>query len=402
MKSIPEWEDGFGRPITQTVNPLDMPSSYPASAERYRFYVNGSRTRIGETEKISDRKSDILVEPAAGDTIRVRSAERIRYIVGYEGLASWAWQALTQLGEGDRVTVGLSDTEGNGYVVEYLGTGPNADDYTATASIESATAGTVAESSFDPPVDPTTMQRDAIQWNWYNVGRAVFRKTHTESGSQRTPTVATLSNDAGRASDAANLYLVMEIEAATSGQQLAVGSVGHIVLGNSTPTSRGKSGGYDGLGYGSSGDYEPLCAFRIDPSRDNVNVAIEKIETLGHTEDGEVVLVCVDPSLTDASGFATPPQINSDNSVVEGTESITTYPDSSYTEVASAPSHGGRQVGQVSTTGSGDLSGGTRASEAFGRKRTVYPDDIVVVLLKTISGNTDSDLSVRLGFEEEW
>ena len=191
MKSIPEWEDGFGRPITQTVNPLDMPSSYPASAERYRFDVNGSRTRIDETAKISDRESDILVEPAAGDTIRVRSAERIRYIVGYEGLASWAWQALTQLGEGDRVTVGLSDTEGNGYVVEYLGTGPNADDYTATASIESATAGTVAESSFDPPVDPTTIQRD-VRSSGTGTTWAVRRSTRRTrkagaSGRRRLP-----------------------------------------------------------------------------------------------------------------------------------------------------------------------------------------------------------------------
>jgi voltage-gated potassium channel Kch len=402
MKSIPDWEDGFGRPIMQRVNPLDMPSSYPASPERYRYEINGSRVRIGSTQKVTSRESDILVEPDAGDTIRVRSAERIRYIVGYEGVASWAWRTLTKLGDGDTVRVGVSDTQGNGYVVEYTGTGPAADEYTATAYIENATQGVVAESSFEPPVDPTKNQRDSVQWNWYNVGRAKFRKTYTKGGRQNNPTVAKLSNDEGGATDVANLFLVMEIEAANAGQQLSVGSMGHVVLGDATPTSREKEVGYTGLSYGGSGDYEPLCAFRIDPSRDNIYAQVSGVSTTGHAEDGEVIVVCVDPSLTDATIFSSPAQVNPDNSVIQGTTSISTFPDSTYTEVSSASSHGGRQAASMAVTSGAPQSTSSRISESFGRKRPIYSDEMLVVLIKTLTSTADTGLGVMVDFEEEW
>jgi hypothetical protein len=395
--------DAFDRPVTTLSNKVDLPSSYPWSPERYRIDINGTRTHIDDTTKVTDRTRDFLVEPAAGDTIVFRTAERLRYVVGVEGLASWAWQLLTALGIDDQLRIGVSDLDGNGYYYEIVGDG-SAAGYTATAIIENADDGVVASESFNSPVPPTDFQRDAVQWNWYDVGRALFRKTYTEDGEQINRTAAELSRDGEGTTEASNLFLFFEFDAATSGQQLSVGSMSYLLLADVVPTARRKAIRYSGIGYGGSGDYEPGLALRLDQTKDNVFVNAMKIVVTGfdNTTGGESILIGVDPELTDASGFSSPDQVSDGSSVIEWTTNISTFPDSTRNPVSSAVGYSGYQINHSSINASGsDPTEGQIATSAKTRS-PIHGDDVAVLLVRPDSGATQSGLKAVIEIAEEW
>ena len=395
--------DAFNRPVTTLSNKIDLPSSYPWSSERYRISINGARTHIDDTAKVTDRASDFLVEPAAGDTIVFRTAERLRYVVGVEGLASWAWQLLSSLGTDDRLRMGVSDLEGNGYYYEFVGDN-SPTGYTATITIENGDDGVVASKSFVPPNSPTDFQRDSIQWNWYNVGRALFRKTYTESGDQINQTVGKLSRDGEGATEVSNMFLFFEFDASTSGQQLSIGSMGYLLLADVTPTARWKAIRYSGLDYSGSGDYEPALALRLDQAQDNVFVNGMKIVVTGfdNTTGGESILIGVDPELTDASGFSSPDQVSDGSSVIEWTTNVSTFPDSTRTPVTSAPGFGGYQINHssINASGSDPTEGQIATSEKT--RSPVHSDDVAVLLIRPDSGATQSGLKTVMEFAEEW
>ena len=394
--------DGFNRPVTTLSNKTDLPSSYPWSPERYRITINGTRTHIDDTGKVTDRASDYLVEPAAGDTITFRTAERLRYVVGVEGLASWAWQLLNTLGTNDRLRIGVSDLEGNSYYCEYVGDG-SPTGYTATATIENSADGVVASKSFVPPISPTDFQRDSLQWNWYNAGRALFRKTYTEDGEQINETVTKLSRDGEGATNASNMFLFFEFDAATSGQQLSVGSMGYLLLADVASTARRKAIRYTGLDYGGSGDYEPAFALRVNQTRDNVFVnAMQSVISGFDNTGGEAVLVGVDPALTDASGFESPDQVTAESSVIEATTNVSTFPDSTRSEVSSAAEFGGYQINHSSINAAGtDPTEGQVATSAKERA-PIHSDDIAVLLVRPDDGTAQSALSTVIEIAEEW
>jgi hypothetical protein len=394
--------DAFDRPVTTLSNKVDLPSSYPWSSERYRISINGTRTHIDDTTKVTDRRRDFLVEPDAGDTIVFRTAERLRYVVGVEGLASWAWQLLNALGTDDRLRMGVSDLAGNGYYYEIVGD-DSAPGYTATATIENADDGVVASESFNPPVEPTDFQRDAIQWNWYDVGRALFRKTYTEDGEQINRTAATLSRDGEGTTEASNLYLFFEIDAATSGQQLSVGSLSYLLLADVTPTARRKAIRYSGIDYSGSGDYEPGLALRLNQAQDNVFVNAMKIVVTGFDNTGgEAILVGANPTLTDASGFESPDQVSTESSVIEGTTTISTFPNSTRSEVSSAEGFGGYQINHSSINAAGtDPTEGQVATSAKERA-PIHSDDVGVLLVRPDDGTAQSGLTTVIEVAEEW
>jgi len=395
--------DAFDRPVTTLSNKVDLPSSYPWSPERYRININGTRTHIDDTAKVTDRTRDFLVEPDAGDTIVFRTAERLRYVVGVEGLASWAWQLLSTLGTDDRLRMGVSDLDGNGYYYEIVGDDSDSG-YTATATIENADDGVVASESFNSPVPPTDFQRDAIQWNWYDVGRALFRKTYTEGGEQINRTVAALSRDGEGTTEASNLYLFFEIDAATSGQQLSVGSMSYLLLANVTPTARWKAIRYSGIDYGGSGDYEPGLALRLDQSRDNVFVNGMKIVVTGfdNTTGGESILIGVDPGRTDASEFSSPGQVSDGSSVMEWTTNVSTFPDSTRDTVSSAAGYSGYQINHSSINASGSDPTEGQISTSEKTRSPIHSDDVAVLLVRPDSGATQSGLKAVIEVAEEW
>jgi hypothetical protein len=394
--------DAFGRPVTTLSNKIDLPSSYPWSSERYRISINGTRTHIEDTTKVTDRTRDFLVEPDAGDTIVFRTAERLRYVVGFEGLASWGWQLLSTLGTGDRIRMGVSDLKGNGYYIEYVGDDTSTG-YTATAIIENSQDGIVASESFVPPVSPAEFQRDAIQWNWYDVGRALFRKTYTEDGDQLNPIVTTLSRDGEGTTEASNLFLFFEIDAATSRQQLSVGSMSYVVLADVAPTARRKVVRYTGLNYGGSGDYEPTLALRVNQTHDNVFVnAIQSVVSGFDNTGGEAILIGVNPTLTDASGFESPDQVSAGSSVIDGVTNISTFPDGTRSESSSASGFGGYQINHSSVNAAGtDPTEGQIATSAKERA-PIHSDDIAVLLVRPDDGTAQSGLTAIIEISEEW
>jgi hypothetical protein len=394
--------DAFDRPITTVSNKVGLPSSYSWSPERYRISINGTRTPIEDTAKVTNQRGDFLVEPAAGDTIVFRTAERLRYVVGVEGLASWAWQLLNTLGTDDRLRMGVSDLSGNGYYYEFVGDNSTAG-YTAAVIIENGADGVVASESFTPPIPPTDFQRGSIQWNWYNVGRALFRNTYTEDGEQINRTAATLSRDGEGATEASNVFLFFEFDAVTSDQQLAVGSMSFLLLDDVGPTTRRKAVRYTGLDYSGSGDYEPVLALRVNQTQDNIFVnAIQTVISGFDNTGGEAILIGVDPTLTDASGFESPDQVSAESSVIEGTTTISTFPNSARNEVSSASEYSGYQINHSSINAAGtDPTEGQVATSAKERA-PIHSDDVAVLLVRPDDGTAQSGLTTVIEIAEEW
>ena len=400
-------QDAFGRLIADgTRNIIDLPSTYPFSPERYRIEINGTRTDIDDTSKVTKQTTEYLLEPAAGDTIRFRSAERTRYIVGYEMKASWAWALPTALGPNDTFRVGLNDTNNNWYRFEYT-----AD--SAALQIVHDTDGVVAEKTFEEPVDRDVRRRDEITYNWYGVGPGVGVVTYSEDGDQINKEVARVSRDGDTATEEPNLFLVYELDVGDSstGKQAAIGSMGYSAVGSVTETSRPKAARFTGLSYAgtTTGDYEPLLAIRRDPTRPSIYTEFTKLNVTA-ASSSEVTAQAVPLGDTDANfddpdnddtdpGPKAPPMQNANNSVIQYTTDVSTFPDQSGTVVSTAPDPGGRQVGFAST----EVSQGNKpqSTNAFRAKKPFYEDEVVIFLGRT-DGGAAEDFNVEFETDQRW
>ncbi len=175
------YEDAFNTPTIKTTgNSMDLPSYYDYSPERYRLYLNDTRTTPADIpNQFTDENEAFRISPDAGNEIHFHTAEKPRYIVGFEGQASMAAKMDTELGAGDTVEWGMNSEEGgddNGAYFEINGDNAN------RVVIESA-GNVIASEEFEYPdgIDERTPIRYEIQFNWYNVGRYLFSVSYTDS-----------------------------------------------------------------------------------------------------------------------------------------------------------------------------------------------------------------------------
>lgn len=397
--------DAFGKQISDgTRNSIDVPSFYTYNPERLRYYANDTRTDPTTDTRFSDREGDYLLEPNAGDKLEMHTAERPRYVVGYEAVGSAAAMAETQLGAGDQIQVGLrdrSDPENLAYF-ELNGDSPN-------RLVLEGQGAEVASTEFEFPgsVDETTPLRYEIQFNWYNVGRYLFTVSYTDSGEdvgerQRNYVIGELTVDDDFATGDGAYHVYHEIDASTSGQALAVGSYGYSVLGNIDETTRTKAARLTDLSYGGSGEYEALAAVRIPDNLGNVYCQFKNVTCFPNTTSGELLVIVVQAGETDATGFGVPPQQSESNTVVRQTTNVTEFPDSAGSIVTSTSDPNGYQVGFTRYESSGD--GNNRRvspSESVENKRPLYEDDVAVFLYKADSATSDS-VNVTYFVEQDW
>jgi len=398
--------DAFGKQIADgTRNAIDIPSMYDFNPERLRLYENDARVAPAEISgQFVDAEGEYRLEPDAGNKLEMHSSERPRYIVGYEAQGSLAANLNSTLGSGDVVEWGLrdrSDPENKAFF-EFSGDGE------PRAVIKREGVEVASENIRLPDglsiQDPT---RYAIDFNWYGVGSFVFSISYT-NGSQDTgekqvnKTLAELTVNGTQTTADAAFHIYHEIDAATAGQSLSVGSYGFLVYGSIQETTRTKAARLTGLSYGGSGNYEALAAVRIPDQRGNIYCQFKNVTVFPANTSGELLAIVVSGDETDASGFTVPPQQSEANSVVRQTTNVTTFPDADGNSVTADPDPNGYQVGftRFESAGSGN-NARVATSDVVENKRPLYEDDIAIFLYKADSETSDT-VNLTYYVEQDW
>lgn len=398
--------DAFKKLIADsTTNTLDLQSTYPFSAERLRYNINGTVFRnIDDSTKIDKTEGSFLLLPDNGDNVTLYSAERPLNVVGYEAVASMALRLNRDLESGDTLTVGTNDFQSpeNAAFFELNGDGNH-------RAVMVDQGMEVASESFELPerISSSSPIRYAIQFNWYGVGRHLFTVSYTDPSEsigqrQKIKSVAELSVEDDFSNSDPNQHVFAEVSASTTDLEVDVGSFGYNVLGDVIPTSRVKSTRLTGLQYdGTNNNYEVVAAGRIEPDYGNIFCQLQNIEVIPDNTEGELLVIAASPSETDASNFSTPVQHSENNSIWLQTTDVTTFPDEQGNVVSTSDNPNGRQVGFSSSTVVGLGSASSRIGSTQSDKRPIYEDDRVLFLYKSDSGSSDT-LNIQYQVEQLW
>lgn len=402
------WSDAFGENVSKgTRNALDLPAFYNFNEERYRFIQNGTRVLKPDTEssRFTDQDEQFLIEPNAGDTLELKTAEAPRYVVGNDSDVSWSFRFPTPLVDGDDSFTLFVE---GAFEIEYRGDG--------TALIRSLEDGTEQTSTaITPPNGLDSPSRPELTFNWYAVGRAEVAIDYTDNDEQQTTDPARITVDDDWLSNDPTGRIGFRLDVANSGIQLEAGSIAYVIKSQTPPTGRPKPHIFASseLNQVPADGYGVLGALRIDPDRDNVFTSITAVEvTSEQTVDVELELKAVAESQTDAD-FLDPdddgvdegpayPRINSpQNNVIQWTPNVSTFPTRTYA-VTGETIPNGRAVGGSTEGSSGVGAGVTKTGRSFARARPIYPDDVVLLLGYTPDASTATDVDVFLTTEQDW
>ena len=173
--------DAFGKVIADsTTTMVDVPSFYAFNPERHRLYINGARQKVDDAiaaGDFEDLEGSFRLNAAQGDEIEMHTAERPRYVVGKESVATAAGVVDSDLGANDQWVVGVRDRS----VPENLAYFEVNGDGNHRAVLEGGGAEVASEPfTFPENVDETKPVRYEIRFNWYNVGRYLFTVSYTD------------------------------------------------------------------------------------------------------------------------------------------------------------------------------------------------------------------------------
>jgi hypothetical protein len=402
------WTDAFGSLIAKgTRNAIDLPAYYDFSEERYRFIENGTRVRDPDanSSQFSNQDEQFLIEPNAGDTVQFKTAEAPRYIVGNDVDVSWSFQFLSGLVDAtDSFKLFVEDA----FEIEYTGDG--------TVTFRSLEDGSEKVStSVDTPNGLESPSRPQLEFNWYAVGRAEVTIDYTSDNEQKTTEPATLTVDDDWLSDDPTGRFGFELDVSNGGIQLEAGSMAFIPQTDTPPTSRPKPHVFSAseLNQVAATGYTVVGAFRIDPNRDNVFTNVTAVDVTAEASvDVELQLKAVPEGDTDADfldpdndgtdeGPAYPRSNSPQNSVIQWTPNVSTFPTRTYA-VDGSTIPNGRSVGASTEYAAGEGAGVTKTGRGFRRKRPVYKDDVVLMIGHTPNADTATDVDVFIETDQEW
>ncbi len=387
------------------------------------MYVDGARQFImydGEPAQYEDAVDGHLLKPQAQDeVVTLRTAEKYRYVAGYETQASWAYQANQALQAGDVIAAsyGIADLANSTDDTP----GPNASGWivyrNSTHAANEATLAIYRQgtevAAVTVPLNTilTNFGRFAMIVNWYNVGATRFLETYTDNGIQHNPVRGRVSVDGGKGPETANHPVEFSVKAGADGAgslEVDIGTVGVQVNGSATRFVRQKTVRFIET-ISSTDTFVPVHAFRVDPNRDNIEVGMANDEVLEFTGTGDVRVVAYafdQSKLRDAGGnpiedadFSTPREHQAKNSVIETTDAVAQFPDLDGALVTSTTNPGGIQVGYGSLYSTGATGNPNRVQGGGERLRNITEGDIVVFLAEA---TTTGDVTVEYATEQEW
>ena len=410
IERLEDWEDAFGTPVVKgTRNAIDLPAFYDFSEERYRFIENGTRVRDPDADstRFADQDQQFLLSPDAGDTIEFKTAEAPRYIVGSDAQVSWAMKSVDGSGLQDADDSVTLFVEG-AFEVEIDGTG--------AGEFRTLDDGATQKAKpFELPVDLSSPIRPEIVFNWYGVGRAKVDIDYTDSGAQETSDPVRITVDDDWLSDNPVGRVGYRLDVASSGVQFEAGSMAYVPQTDTSPTGRPKPHIFDSteLNQVAATGYTVVGALRIDPERDNVYTTITGVDVTAEASvDVELFLKAVGESQTDADfqdpdndgtdeGPAYPRSNSPQNSVVQWTPNVSTYPSRTYA-VDGTEIPNGRSAGASTESSAGSGAGVSKTQRSYRRKRPIYPDDVVLMIGHTPDADTATDVNVFVESDQEW
>jgi len=408
MNPIEEWTDAFENQVSARTNVLDLASHYPYSPERWRLSVDGARV-YPEYDSVAQYTHDTDVhalQPAAGETVTLESAERPRYVVQYELATSWAFAITQALQSGDSIRVGLYDGTDGWYMEQ---TGAHATD-TADFVLERNGTTVYRHEAVDIHAPTTTFARLKLQTGWYDVTRQRWERSYSLNGTQLNPQIGSFSADATRGSRTGNLPVHYSVTASesTAGLVLSAGSTAQANLGTTVPQTRSKTAAFT-TSVATTGTWVPVYAIRVAPDRTIVNTQLMVTDVVEFSGSGDIRVMprAFAPehladgggnALTDAD-FSTPAEHSATNSVIEETAAVDQFADATGTVGPSAADPGGYQLGFAGwwSSGSGlrtQIEGGMSTP-----KRGIRRDDICVFLA---NAEDTGDVTVEYVTEQDW
>ena len=407
-KTLMGWTDAFEDQVAKgTRNAIDLPAFYNFSEERYRFIENGTRIPDPDADstRFTDQDEQFLIEPDAGDTLEFKTAEAPRYVVGNDADVSWSFKFPTPLVDADdSFTLFVEDA----FEIEYTGDGT----VTFRSLEDGAEKGSV---NVETPNGIDSPSRPELEFNWYAVGRAKVTIDYTEENEQRKTDPAILTVDDDWLSDDPTGRIGFRLDVTNPDIQLDAGSMAYIIKSQTPPTSRPKplifsSGELNDVpasGYGVVG------ALRIDPERENVYTTFADVHVTAEASvDVELHLPAVAESNTDAdfidvrddgsnAGPAYPRSTSPQNSVIQWTPNVSTFPTRTYA-VDGSTIPNGRSAGASVESSAGVGAGTQKTGQSYIQKRPVYPDDVVLMIGHTPDASTSTAVDVVLGTEQDW
>jgi len=131
---------------------------------------------------------------------------------------------------------------------------------------------------------PQNWGRLAGDTNWYNVGETSLTESYVETTDgepeQKNDVVATVGVDQGKGPELANHPIKASVKAGNGAGSLELefGSIGARIFGDVDAIVRAKTFNFE-LDYsGTTGEYEPIGAIRVDPDRSEVTVQVLNLE----------------------------------------------------------------------------------------------------------------------------
>lgn len=409
---------------------LDIPGHNDFNPERKRAYANGSRVFLeyGTDSRFVESTYGQNLNPAAGDTLRITTAEIVPYPVGYDMVPTMALQTSRELSPGDRVIFGLGepdldnlDTSGYDPEAENLGlgwTGTVADGWLGLqigqmrlneCAFLMVQSGTIVDAVLvELTVELTIWSLFEMWTNWYAVGPSRVFQVYTRTGdvrgagTQQNELITAVGNDYGKGPSVGTHRIGYAVHRGSGNEPLTL----------ETGSISSKTGGaYDiryktkrhtmsfGVNNATKGTYEVVGAIR--GASDRVKVQIEEFRFVSWpsaTSNGDLLTIAIDPqetSLVDGD-FTHPREHSPQNSVIREVEDNTaTGPDydgagtdSSGPDTAETMSDpGGYQIGATGIRG-GNPSSKITTSGGEAGSRILPTTDYGLILIDADEAGT--------------
>lgn len=402
-------DDQFGVRIADgRRNTFDVASHYNFSPERLRLFANGSRLfpQYNDLTRFSEGPDYWALQPDAGDSMHIETAESGLYIVNYVSEISMAFQLNQELQDGDVLRFGpFNGTDG--WVFEQRG----ADHDSLHGDIIEYREGTRTTLASDVELEQPTTQHHRYEtgYNWYNVGNQLWTQTWTYQGNQFNTLFATTSNDGNRGPAVGNLNVWVEIEASatTTNLQLEQGSMGAIINGKPTSIVRDKPQAVEQTVAGTADAWEPIYAIRIDPDNDNVNAQLTSLDIAAYSKADTLELVAVNfheskTDIADADWRESEYQ-HDYNSALQVTEAVSQVAntDGTVTDLAAGEKFGGHALAAARDVDGGAVEGSEQTSNPSRiEKKNILASDHTVILART--GSINGTLYWRWNADQFW
>lgn len=430
--SLEKYETTFGFPaIRNSTNRLDVPAQYDFNTGRHRLVVNGTEIQdLANTSKFSDLAGKWQINASGGDTVEFGVREQTRYVPNYELL----WGAVAWLTSQDTLSTGQTlfieftdDERNNGYRYKFTPTGHRVVQLSGGSEVDS-----VSEAEWDnQPFGDTLAIGDPFiartYLSWYGAGSARYTISYPGADSKmQNTTLARTNNQDDIATQQINnrIRVVADLSTGASSLDVDIGSFGTLIQGQATQFDREKIGTHWDLG-GSISQYftenDPVLALRIDPTRANTGVQLPIPVFAPNSETMEMLVGGVLPADTDANfldpdddgtneSFApvTAPQTQSQNSLVQYTRSVSTFPTKSGVRADGTQGQvpDVRQISGAVSVGSGNKNKPPVSSADGARvKRTLYPGEIALFIPRAdpASSTTTGSINFIQAFtEQDW